>query len=399
MLPPPLLVGKAALGVITALALRPWSPRAKPVFVEGPDAAAAASVVRSLNGDDGFWPTPWLGGFLGGHLQTIWYGLHLDDPDIGAVDEERWQTADGGTIGLAWPAVPDSMPASAPIALILPGLCGSVDGTGWHLRSMIANGLRPVVLHARGCGIGLTSPCFNLFGSTDDLREAISRIAAARPEAPLCLYGISAGTALLVRYLGEEGAQTPVVAAVANCPGYDIAVCLTRVGWLYDAGYYLKALKRHWLEGENGAVLRAHDPQLCERLQHAPDMHSFMVAASPLAVPPLPVADGGGGGGGGADEDAAFTAYLQMSNPMGVARQIDVPSLILNADDDPVCDPINVDENAAPGMLADGARQTVLLRFPAGGHCIFAEGLRARRWGDELAAGFLAEFARRAKST
>ena len=97
MLPPPLLVGKAALGVITALALRPWSPRAKPVFVEGPDAAAAASVVRSLNGDDGFWPTPWLGGFLGGHLQTIWYGLHLDDPDIGAVDEERWQTADGGT--------------------------------------------------------------------------------------------------------------------------------------------------------------------------------------------------------------------------------------------------------------------------------------------------------------
>ena len=111
--------------------------------------------------------------------------------------------------------------------------------------------------------------CFNLFGSTDDLREAISRIAAARPEAPLCLYGISAGTALLVRYLGEEGAQTPVVAAVANCPGYDISVCLTRVGWLYDAGYYLKALKRHWLEGENGAVLRAHDPQLCERLQHA----------------------------------------------------------------------------------------------------------------------------------
>ena len=31
-------------------------------------------------------------------------------------------------------------------------------------------------------------------------------------------------------------------------------MCITRVGWLYDAGYYLSVLKRHWLGGRNGEV-------------------------------------------------------------------------------------------------------------------------------------------------
>ena len=36
------------------------------------------------------------------------------------------------------------------------------------------------------------------------------------------LHSISAGTALMVRYLGEMGARAPIAAAVANCPGYYI---------------------------------------------------------------------------------------------------------------------------------------------------------------------------------
>jgi uncharacterized protein len=376
----------AAVILLADLAAR--TRRAKPELVEGVDASAVAAVIRRCGGEQGFWPTPWLGGFLGGHLQTIWYGLKLDEPPLGNVVEETWQAPDGGTIGLAWPeGVPvRPLPTSAPVVLILPGLCGSIQGTGHSVNAMLSSGCRPVVLHARGCGQPLTSPCFNLFGNTDDVRSALKRIASTWPGAPIGLYGISAGTALLVRYLGEEGGalladSTPrVVAGVANCPGYDIGVCLTRCGWLYDGGFYIRVLKRHWLEGENGRVLRAHDAEACRRMAAAPDMHSFMIEASPFSSPSTAsgqiVAD-------------AFADFLARSNPMGVAHRIEVPIVILNADDDPVCARRNTDESA--GSLVRGMRRAVLLRLPAGGHCTFAEGLSARRWGDALAANFLRE--------
>ena len=139
--------------------------------------------------------------------------------------------------------------------LVLPGLCGSAAGSGHTVEAMLAAGLRPAVFHARGCGHALTSPSFNLFGNTDDLREAVAHLKAARPAADaICLYSISAGTGLMVRYLGEEGAagNAPIAAAVANCPGYDIGVCLTRVAHLYDGAYYMDV---HKIIGCRGATV------------------------------------------------------------------------------------------------------------------------------------------------
>ena len=102
---------------------------------------------------------------------------------------------------------------------------------------------------------------------------------------------------------------------------YDIGVCITRVGWLYDAGYYLSVLKRHWLGGVNGEVLRAADSETCVRMEQAADMHTFMSAAAPFAAPQ----DGAPNSGSIAN---AFAAYLAKSNPMGVAHNIQVPALI-----------------------------------------------------------------------
>ena len=80
---------------------------------------------------------------------------------------------------------------------------------------------------------------------------------------------------------------------------------------------------------------------------------------------------------------------------MGVAHHVQIPSLILNADDDPVCDRRSTDENIPPLLGAEGhakraCPKTVLLRYRRGGHCLFARGWRAHRWSDELGARFLA---------
>ena len=52
-------------------------------------------------------------------------------------------------------------------------------------------------------------------GDASDLRHAVSVIQEQYPTSPLAVVGLSAGSGLLVRYLGEEAGQSPVQAAVA----------------------------------------------------------------------------------------------------------------------------------------------------------------------------------------
>ena len=47
-------------------------------------------------------------------------------------------TADGGTIGIAWPEVPATMPETAPVVLVLPGLCGDIKGNSHTVATLIA---------------------------------------------------------------------------------------------------------------------------------------------------------------------------------------------------------------------------------------------------------------------
>ena len=168
-------LGKTAITLLLATDIVQRCRLSVPKWSQGSDASQTAAVLHDLYGDASFWPTPWLGGLLGGHLQTIWYGL--SKAPTFEFTEELWTTADGGTLGLAWAETPSSLPASAPVVLILPGLCGSIEGTGHTIHSMLQAGLRPVCLHARGCGVPLSSPRFNMFGDTHDLRDALGRIA------------------------------------------------------------------------------------------------------------------------------------------------------------------------------------------------------------------------------
>ena len=68
-----------------------------------------------------------------------------------------------------------------------------------------------VVCNRRGHGtLPLTAPRFSTIGSTDDLRAQLDQIRRRLPRSPLYGLGVSAGTALLVRYLGEEVIALPL---------------------------------------------------------------------------------------------------------------------------------------------------------------------------------------------
>ena len=75
-------VSKAAASFTLALDVIKRFRRVTPDWMIGSAAEEMAAVLREVAGDAGFWPTPWLGGLLSGHVQTVWYGLNPDSPSF-----------------------------------------------------------------------------------------------------------------------------------------------------------------------------------------------------------------------------------------------------------------------------------------------------------------------------
>ena len=171
-------------------------------------------------------PTPWL---YNTHLQLLW--LLLQEAVVPPLRYERRDLLtmrDGGTTALDWLGL-DAAP-NAPTLVLLHTVTGdaqSMRGIAADLRK--ATGWRVVLCTRRGHGgLPLTAPRVNTMGCTDDLREQLQKISEELPESPLVAVGTSAGSGLLVRYLGEEGSRSLIRAGVAYCPGYDIGVAWTR---------------------------------------------------------------------------------------------------------------------------------------------------------------------------
>lgn len=142
--------------------------------------------------------------------------------------------ADGGTTALQWAedaaGVPSPMPPlpdDAPLLLLLHTITASsreLFGLAPLILAARARGWRAAVHVRRGCG-GLEVPAggrWNPFGCAHDLRDALDAAAAAYPAAPYkAAIGISAGSAVLSRYLGEfspHAHASSLVGAVVIAP-------------------------------------------------------------------------------------------------------------------------------------------------------------------------------------
>lgn len=89
-----------------------------------------------------------------------------------------------------------------------------------HLaEKLLDSRLQVVCMVARGCGgLSITTPTF-VRRKTDDIREALKRIRAARPSVTkVYLVGFSLGAAQILKYVGEDGSRASIKAAVAVSP-------------------------------------------------------------------------------------------------------------------------------------------------------------------------------------
>ena len=280
---------------------------------------------------------------------------------------ESLTLADGGTVSLEWLGLDDpTTRGDAPTIVILPTICGDGQSLRRTVRALRRRlGWRVVVCNRRGHGaLPLTTPRFSTLGDTEDMRTQVAHIRRRVPDSPLYGLGVSAGSGLLVRYLGEEGARTPLAAAVAYCPGYDTRRAFHRIHRAYDR-YLIRVVRRYFLE-RHADVLR-HLPGYAEMVgsrtvgEFHDRQHRFA-------------------GFGSADE------FHRHTNPMAVAHDIGIPLLILNAADDPVCTVTNVDEHRD---LFEKIPDSILVLTARGSHCAFFEGhWRPRSWAHRLIAEY-----------
>lgn len=317
-----------------------------------------------------FWVTPWL---FNGHLQLL--GLGLKKAFAPRLQYDRTDTlrmTDGGTTALHWLGA--DLPAQVPTLVVL----HTITGSPHSMRGFVGDlqrltGWRVVFCERRGHGtLPLTSARFNTMGDTDDLREQLRVVSERYPQSTLYAAGISAGTGLLIRYLGEQGEDTPLRGAFAYCPGYDISVAFARSRAPFTR-LMARKLVRQFVTPNRETL--AHLPSFAA-LENAQSLDEFHQHLYECAGYP------------------SHQAFLEHCNPISVMTNVSIPLLVLNAEDDPVCVLDNVQDHQEAMTRMP---RTLLAVTSRGSHCAYLAGFSAYPWAHHLAAEFLQALQARAE--
>ncbi|WFD07662.1 hypothetical protein MVES1_003031 [Malassezia vespertilionis] len=300
-----------------------------------------------------------------GHLQTV-YSAAADFSTIDQVQYKRkvFLTPDGGTIAvdIAPPALAEPVQASedVPTVVILHGLTGGSHES--YVRNCVAHFVRPkdqggcgfrcVVVNSRGCAdTPVTSPQLYSAANISDLESALLLLTHMFPQSLMTGIGFSLGGAILTRYMGMRGKETPLLAGVVVGAPFQLKVasdCMESF-WLNNVYSHvmgrnlLKLLSKHadalalspalWdpLERAFGEKIRPGDEHKAELEPNSPTRGTLRF------VDHYVVTHTGGfkapyGEFPFADADAYYYGASSTNTLDGIAR----PFLALNADDDPI---------------------------------------------------------------
>ncbi len=296
------------------------------------------------------------------HLQTLWPSLLRPSQSLD-VSWERLELADGDFIDLAWRR------ACGPLVLMIHGLEGSLQS---HyavplMKALEREGFATVFMHLRGCGREPNRLDRSYHsGASEDLAEVLDRLDT-RGERPDALVGISLGGNLLLKYLGERGGAARTRAAVA----ISVPFRLERASAQMQQGFsrlYGRYLLNKLLRGYRRKFRNRPAPRevLLERIDSLREFDQQITA-------PL-------------NGFANAHDYYQRCSCIGFLRDIQTPTLILHAADDPLMDPGVVPQ---PVELGPGVTLELSHR---GGHVGFIQGTvpgRPRYWLEQRVPAYL----------
>lgn len=301
-----------------------------------------------------FKPAFWL---RGPHAQTLFASQARPMPRL-TTQPERLELADGDFLDLAWLPEAD-LPAEAPLVVVLHGLNGSLESKYARglLQQVQAHGARGVLLHFRGAARPNRLPHNYHSGETSDLRWLLALLRQRYPQAPLAAVGYSLGANVLLKYLGEQGRQTPLSCAVGVSVPFDIKICT----YAMQRGFS-RIYQNHLLKGLRAMVQAKIDQGIITR--ELPDLKQLMDFPSFDAAVTVPL-----------HGFASAHDYYEQASCKPYLRDIRVPTLIIHSRDDPFMAPEIVPR-------ADELSDAVLLELSEqGGHVGF---VAANRYGSPV---------------
>jgi len=310
-------------------------------------------------------PTPWLSN---NHVHLLYFDIIRKKTIKLEYDRiEQLSMKDGDVTAIAWYGY--NLPKDTPTVVIMHTITGTPESmrelvrdihqyTGWRIALCLRRG------HA---GLPMPVPLMSIFGSTSDLKEQLASIQNTFPQSDLYAVGSSAGTGLLVRYLGEQGLDTPFKAAFAMCPGYD-----TELGFQNVHPFYTKVMTKKLFKAFIKPYEQIWTPlHSVQNVLQTKTLQEFQTEYFEMA--------------GFSD----YESYSKATNPIYVFENVKIPLMILNSEDDPVCSIKNLEPFKETIQNMDNV---VVVTTKKGSHCGFYEGLNTKSWASRLMADFLRQY-------
>ncbi|KAJ2797172.1 hypothetical protein H4R20_005280 [Coemansia guatemalensis] len=338
-------------------------------------------------------PTPYL---FSGWLQTIYLAMQARKRDQSSnvrYDRHILDLNDGGLVSLDWypirpirkssraedetiSTIPDP---KTPIVVIIPA--GMSTSGEYYIRCLVKalydkGRFRAVVLNHRGCcSTPLTTPRLLSGDYTGDLKETIAHIQSIAPGAPIGAIGFSVGANILTKYLGEQGENSNLAAAVTVGCLFDTTKSFNKMD--EPSFFNDKAFQPHLT-----AAIRKYANQHREMILTGDAEFDFDAINKATRLKQLDTLLTSKAAGYDTCEE-----YYRAASSAPLVHSIATPYLAINSNDDPA-----VPVDAIPYEAIESNPWTALVTVDHGGHLAFFTGIFPKIWYINPALEFLGAF-------
>ncbi len=262
-----------------------------------------------------FKPAWWL---TNAHAQTIYSSVH--HPVMPTINQfEKIDLPDGDFVDLAWST--NNLGADAPLVIILHGLGGGLQSSyvARFMKAFNEQGWRAVLMHFRGAGKEYNRlPRAYHSGDTADLDFFIHSLKQREPHTKKAIVGVSLGGNVLLKWLGEKKIHSEIDTAIAVSVPFLLKKVADRVNEGFSRFYQkhlLGELKTFFAERK---TYFKNPPEPFKKAEHCSCFWTFdNEVTAPLY-----------------GFSSAHHYYRECSSRQFL-RHIQVPTLIIQAEDDP----------------------------------------------------------------
>jgi predicted alpha/beta-fold hydrolase len=313
------------------------------------------------------------------HLQTLYPALIRKTQAL-VLRRERLFTQDNDFIDLDWYGEDHQ-----PLVILLHGLSGSSKSSYIvGLQQALSNyGFRSVVLNFRGCSgeYNNTARCYHS-GETQDIQFLYQTLREREPATPIAVIGFSLGGNVLLKWLGEQGNKLSLFAAVAISVPFILSACATKLDDGFSKVYrnhllgelkqYIREKRRYLLE-----INQLDEASKLTQLGDLSNINSFWQYDERVVAQLYGFKNN--------------LEYYQRSSSRQFLKHITVPTLLIQASDDPF-----MTKSAIPGK--DELSSSIILELSnEGGHVGFVMGnnpFKPSYWLEQRIPEFLELFAK-----